>query len=160
LTELRLADECDVDRARGHALRALGLLRGGESGLRDLQAAVQAFARSPARVEHGWAHANQARRDPVLSHRPNGPGEVVAPAPRGTIPVWVRSGSIVVAYPADHVASGLDDTPEHERPLEATLWGEPRPGRAAARLTDGTTISWRRGRWSADRERDVTFGER
>jgi DNA-binding NarL/FixJ family response regulator len=54
LTELRLADECDVDRARGHALRALGLLRGGESGLRDLQAAVKAFARSPARVEHGW----------------------------------------------------------------------------------------------------------
>lgn len=54
-TELRLADECDVDRARGHALRALGLLRGGESGLRDLQAAVQAFARSPARVEYGWA---------------------------------------------------------------------------------------------------------
>jgi DNA-binding CsgD family transcriptional regulator len=56
LTELRLADECDVDRARGHALRALGLLRAGESGLRDLQAAVQAFARSPARVEHGWAN--------------------------------------------------------------------------------------------------------
>jgi DNA-binding CsgD family transcriptional regulator len=56
LTELRLAGECDVDRARGHALRALGLLRGGESGLRDLEAAVQAFARSPARVEQGWAH--------------------------------------------------------------------------------------------------------
>jgi DNA-binding CsgD family transcriptional regulator len=55
LTELRLADDCDVDRARGHALRALGLLRGGEPGLRDLRAAVQAFARSPARVEHGWA---------------------------------------------------------------------------------------------------------
>jgi DNA-binding CsgD family transcriptional regulator len=55
MTELRLADECDVDRARGHALRALGLLRDGESGLRDLRAAVQAFARSPARVEHGWA---------------------------------------------------------------------------------------------------------
>jgi tetratricopeptide (TPR) repeat protein len=53
--ELRLAERCDVDRARGYALRALGLLRGGESGLRDLQAAVQAFGRSPARVEHGWA---------------------------------------------------------------------------------------------------------
>jgi DNA-binding CsgD family transcriptional regulator len=54
-TELRLADGCDVDRARGHALRTLGLLRGGEPGLRDLRAAVQAFARSPARVERGWA---------------------------------------------------------------------------------------------------------
>ena len=31
---------------------------------------------------------------------------------------------------------------------------------AAARLADGTRISWRRGRWSVDRERDVTFGER
>ena len=55
VTELRLADQCDVDRARGHALRALGLLRGGERGLRDLAAAVQAFERSPARLELGWA---------------------------------------------------------------------------------------------------------
>jgi DNA-binding CsgD family transcriptional regulator len=53
--ELRLAERCDLDRARGYALRALGLLRGGEAGLRDLEAAVQAFARSPARLEHGWA---------------------------------------------------------------------------------------------------------
>ncbi|HWC26208.1 MAG TPA: helix-turn-helix transcriptional regulator, partial [Solirubrobacteraceae bacterium] len=55
LTELRLADECDLDRARGHALRALGLLAGGQDGLRHLEASVQAFSRSPARVEHGWA---------------------------------------------------------------------------------------------------------
>ena len=55
LTELRLADQCDIDRARGHALRALGLLRGGERGLHDLAAAVQAFERSPARLELGWA---------------------------------------------------------------------------------------------------------
>jgi DNA-binding CsgD family transcriptional regulator len=54
-SELRLAEECDVDRARGHALRALGLLRGGEPGLRDLEAAVRAFERSPARLELGWA---------------------------------------------------------------------------------------------------------
>jgi DNA-binding CsgD family transcriptional regulator len=54
-TELRLADQCDVDRARGHALRALGLLEGGQSGLQHLDAAVQAFARSPARLELGWA---------------------------------------------------------------------------------------------------------
>jgi DNA-binding CsgD family transcriptional regulator len=54
-TELRMADRCDSDRARGYALRALGLLRGGEAGLRDLHAAVRAFERSPARLELGWA---------------------------------------------------------------------------------------------------------
>ena len=32
-----------------------GCSRGGESGLRDLDAAVQAFERSPARLELGWA---------------------------------------------------------------------------------------------------------
>jgi alpha-glucosidase (family GH31 glycosyl hydrolase) len=89
-----------------------------------------------------------------------GGGEVQAPAPRDTIPVWVRSGSIVVTYPAAHVVSGLGDTPEHERPLEATLWGEPRLGRAAARLADGTRIGWRRGRWWVDRQREVAFDER
>jgi hypothetical protein len=92
--------------------------------------------------------------------RVRGGGVVVAPAPREAIPVWVRSGSIVVTYPASHVAAGLGDTPESERPLEATLWGEPRTGAAAVRLADGTRIAWRRGRWSLDRERDVTFAER
>ena len=89
-----------------------------------------------------------------------GGGEVLAPAPLALIPMWVRNGSIVVTYPAAHVAAGLGDTPEHERPLEATLWGEPRVGRAAARLADGTKITWRRGTWSVDRPRDVTFRER
>jgi DNA-binding CsgD family transcriptional regulator len=54
--ELRLAEQCDVDRARGQALRALGLLRGGDAGLRELEAAVQAFERSPARLQAGWAN--------------------------------------------------------------------------------------------------------
>src|SRR4051794_16190212 len=36
------------------------------------------------------------------------------------------------------VAAGLGDTPERERPLEATLWGEPPCGRATARLADGS----------------------
>jgi DNA-binding CsgD family transcriptional regulator len=54
-TELRLAEQCDVDRARGHALRALGLLGGRDAGLDELEAAVQAFERSPARLELGWA---------------------------------------------------------------------------------------------------------
>ncbi len=92
--------------------------------------------------------------------RVRGGGEVVAPAPRETIPVWVRSGSIVVTYPAEHVACGLGDTPEGERPLEATLWGEPRAGSASVRLADGTRITWRRGRWSVDREREIAFAER
>ncbi len=92
--------------------------------------------------------------------RVRGGGEVVAPAPREIIPVWVRSGSIVVTYPASHVACGLGDVPEHERPLEATLWGEPRLDSASVRLADGTMISWRRGRWSIDRERDIVFAER
>ncbi|MEJ7797747.1 MAG: TIM-barrel domain-containing protein [Solirubrobacteraceae bacterium] len=89
-----------------------------------------------------------------------GGGEVQAPAPRETIPVWVRCGSIVVTYPAAHVAGGLGDTPEQERPLEATLWGEPPLGSAAVRLADGTRIGWRRGCWTVDRERDVVFEER
>jgi DNA-binding CsgD family transcriptional regulator len=54
-TELRLADACDVDRARGYALRALGLLAGGEAGLEHLAASRRAFVRSPARLEQGWA---------------------------------------------------------------------------------------------------------
>jgi len=88
--------------------------------------------------------------------------EVQAAAPLTQIPVWVRRGAIVVTLPAAHVARGLGDTPEAERPLEATLWGEPRCGRALVRLADGTRIAWRRGHgWSvaaADgRERDVTF---
>lgn len=53
--ELRLAERCDVDRARGVALRALGVLEGGDAGLRRLQAAVDALQRSPARLELGWA---------------------------------------------------------------------------------------------------------
>ncbi|MEA2142987.1 MAG: alpha-D-xyloside xylohydrolase [Solirubrobacteraceae bacterium] len=90
----------------------------------------------------------------------HGGQEVIVPAPRSTIPVWVRSGSIVVTYPAAHVAAGLGDTPEGERPLEATLWGEPRLGHAAAHLADGTRIGWRRGRWSVDGPRDIAFHER
>ena len=55
-TELHLAERCDVDRARGVALRALGLLEGGEGGLQHLVAAVQTLQRTPARLELGWAN--------------------------------------------------------------------------------------------------------
>jgi hypothetical protein len=82
---------------------------------------------------------------------------VRAAAPLDRIPVWVRRGALIVTYPAAHVRDGLGDTPESERPLEATLWGEPVAGRALARLADGTEIRWVRGEWSAGPGRDVAF---
>ncbi|MBV9604789.1 MAG: glycoside hydrolase family 31 protein [Solirubrobacterales bacterium] len=88
-----------------------------------------------------------------------GGSDIVAEAPLERIPVWVRSGSIVVTYPASQVARGLGDVPEAERPLVATLWGVPRLGHASVRLADGTRIAWRRGRWSVSPEREVEFRE-
>jgi hypothetical protein len=69
-----------------------------------------------------------------------GGGEVIVDAPIERIPVWVRSGSIVVTYPAWQVASRLSDDggrDEFQRPLVATPWRVPRLGRTAARLADG-----------------------
>jgi alpha-glucosidase (family GH31 glycosyl hydrolase) len=86
--------------------------------------------------------------------------EVPVAAPLDRIPVWVRSGSIVVTYPGAHVAEGLGDTPESERPLRATLWGRPRLGRALARLADGTRIAWHDGRWELPAGREVTVTTR
>jgi alpha-glucosidase (family GH31 glycosyl hydrolase) len=91
--------------------------------------------------------------------RVQGGGEIAVDAPLHRIPVWVRAGSIVVSYPASHVAAGLGDVPESERPLLATLWGTPRLGSAAARLADGTRVSWRHGQWTASPEREITFRE-
>jgi alpha-glucosidase (family GH31 glycosyl hydrolase) len=89
--------------------------------------------------------------------RHRGGGELLAPAPLDRIPVYVRTGSIVVTYPADHVAAGLGDVPEAERPLEATLYGEPPLGRTGVRLADGTRIRWRDGDWSVTPQRPVEF---
>jgi alpha-D-xyloside xylohydrolase len=89
--------------------------------------------------------------------RVRGGREVVAPAPLERIPVWVRAGSIVVSYPSWHVQGGLGDAPEAERPLVATLWGEPRLGGTAVRLADGARVAWHRGRWSAPADRKVRF---
>ena len=87
--------------------------------------------------------------------------EVTADAPLDRIPVWVRSGSIVVTHPVSHVASGLGvDGAERARPLEATLWGRPPLGRTAVLLADGTRIRWAHGEWSADPEREIAFAVR
>jgi alpha-glucosidase (family GH31 glycosyl hydrolase) len=86
--------------------------------------------------------------------------DVVVPAPIERVPLWVRAGSIVVTYPARHVAAGLGDVPEHERPLVATLWGTPRLGHAAARLADGSRIAWQAGEWELPEGRDVTVATR
>ena len=57
-------------------------------------------------------------------------------------------GAILVTYPAEHVAAGLGYEREGDRPLEATLWGRPRGGRAQAKLADGTGFDGARGSWS------------
>ncbi len=92
-----------------------------------------------------------------------GGGEVLAPAPLERIPLWVRSGSIVVTYPAEHVAAGLGDGGGRdgvERPLQATLWGRPRLGQTAARLPDGGRIGWRDGVWELPMGREVATATR
>jgi hypothetical protein len=66
-----------------------------------------------------------------------GGGEVIVDAPLERIPVWVRAGSIIVSYPAWHVADGLGDgggEAEFDRPLVATLWGR--------RGSDGRPPGW------------------
>jgi alpha-D-xyloside xylohydrolase len=119
----------------------------------------EAREREVALPRGDWIETWSARRV-----RGGGP-DVVVDAPLERIPVWVRAGSIVVSYPAEHVARGLGDVPESERPLVATLWGAPRLGRAVVELADGTRISWRRGRWSVSApapvsvEREVSFRE-
>jgi alpha-glucosidase (family GH31 glycosyl hydrolase) len=86
-----------------------------------------------------------------------GGGEVVADAPLGRIPVWVRRGALLVTYPAADVRAGLGDG---RHALEATLWGEPPCGRALARLADGTEVRWTRGDWTVPAGRDVTVAVR
>ena len=106
-----------------------------------------------------WVALALARRRPRGRGRPparrldpgvgrgagHGRRTVVAPAPLERTPVWVRRGALIVTYPAAHVARGLGDTPEHERPLEATLWGEPRvrPRRRPAGRRHGRALDAR-----------------
>ncbi len=71
-----------------------------------------------------------------------GGGEVVVDAPLERVPVWVRAGSIVVTYPAAHVAEGLGDTPEGPSGRCARRCGAG-PGSAAP------SRAWPTGRGSA-----------
>jgi alpha-glucosidase (family GH31 glycosyl hydrolase) len=75
-------------------------------------------------------------------------------APLDRIPLWVRAGSLIVTYPREQVARGVGEE-DAARQLEATLWGEPPLGHTAARLADGTRISWRHGEWSVTPEREI-----
>jgi alpha-glucosidase (family GH31 glycosyl hydrolase) len=148
---------------------------------------VRPLLLSDPRDERGWSLADQYGYGPALwvapvlergarerevslprgdwvdfwtGERVRGGGEILAPAPLERIPVYVRSGTILVTHPAEHVRDGLGDTPEAERPLEATLWGEPSLGRTAVRLADGTRIGWRRGEWSVPPDRMVRVAVR
>lgn len=89
-----------------------------------------------------------------------GGDEVVVPAPLHSIPVWVRDGSIVLTYPADHVATGLGDTPDCKRPLVATLWGTPKKS-VSASTAEGDEIKWSRKKgWQLPVNRDIEVRER
>ena len=104
--------------------------------------------------ERGWSLADAFGYGPSLWVAPvleEGAREREAPLPRGRLDRGVvgrrgrrrrrgrRAGAAArdprlgaraarssSRYPAEHVAAGLGDTPERERPLVATLWGEPR----------------------------------
>ncbi len=95
--------------------------------------------RSVLRGIGAWA-AGGVIRDRSLALTEGVGGEAVVAAPLERIPVWVRAGAMVLTHPADHVAAGLGDVAEADRPLVATLWGEPRCGRALARMADGTRV--------------------
>lgn len=90
----------------------------------------------------------------------DGGGTATVATPRDRTPVWVRAGSIVLTHPAEHVARGLGDAPDRERPYVATLWGRPANGRARAALPDGTPVRWVHGRWKLPAGWDVWAGER
>ena len=136
--------------------------------------------------EHGWAVADGYGFGPALwiapvlddgarsrsvylprgdwidfwtGERARGGRMIDAAAPLDRIPAWVRSGSILVTYPGKDVAAGLGEE-RPGRPLEATLWGTPRSGRALARLADGTRVRWTRGRWSVSPPHPLSTRER
>ncbi|HZA58375.1 MAG TPA: hypothetical protein VE523_04230 [Solirubrobacterales bacterium] len=79
---------------------------------------------------------------------------IEADAPLDRIPMWVREGSVIVAYPDDEVREGLGEEDPRRR-IEATLWGEPALGRARADLADGTVVRWGRSGWAVTPDRPL-----
>ena len=84
---------------------------------------------------------------------------MVVPAPLHRIPVWVGAGSIVVTHPP----RTWPPASATRRSDNARWWphcGALRVGTTAARLADGTRVSWRGGRWTvegADPGRQIEF---
>ena len=73
-----------------------------------------------------------------------GGGEVVAAAPLGRIPVWVRRGSLVVTYPADARGRRARRHAGGRAAARGDAVGRAaRCGRALARLADGTRCAGR-----------------
>ena len=131
----------------------------------DARRPVRLRARAVGRAGAGGGRARaRGRRCRAATGSTSGPGErhrgggeLLAPAPLDRSRVYARAGSIVVTYPADHVAAGLGDTPESERPLEATLYGEPPLGRPAFASRTARASAGGAGDWSVTPEREVTF---
>lgn len=150
-------------------VRPLSLLQPGDHGL---WATPDAFAYGPSLLVAPVVDEGVRERRVALPHgrwietwsgrEVDAPGgqELVVPAPLDRVPVWVRSGAIVVTHPAEHVLRGLGTAPDAEVPYVATLWGTPRCGRAGARLPDGTAVRWVRGRWELPDGYDVRTAER
>ena len=103
--------------------------------------ATRAAGRSPTPTATGrrcgWRRCSRTARASARSTCPRGDWidfwtgargrrrrtTVVAPAPLGRIPVWVRRGALIVTYPAAHVARGLGDTPEARAPARGDAVG-------------------------------------
>ena len=117
-----------IRRRRGWAIPT-PTATGRRCGSRRCWRPARARSRSTCRgrLDRRWAGAGDRRRR----------GGRRAPAPLDRIPVWVRNGAMSSPTPT-RTSRAASATPPSERPLEATLWGEPPCGRALARLADGT----------------------
>jgi DNA-binding CsgD family transcriptional regulator/tetratricopeptide (TPR) repeat protein len=109
--ELTLARAWALPRRIGIALRTLGLIEGGERGLKFLRESVGVLERSPARLEHARSLAEYG----AALRRANRRAE--AREPLRTALEWARgTGALAVAQQAH---SELEATGEKLRPLEA-----------------------------------------
>ena len=95
-------------------------------------------------------------REPIHGGR-----SVVALSPRERIPVWVRSGSIVLTHPAEtrrlrpRRHAGGPTRPSRRASGAGPCWDMRRRGRA-----DGTEVRWERGEWSCSAEgRELRYAE-